>query len=143
MPPSELLKSNRVNRPVGNTCRRRLQNKFEECDKEYETKTADKSVLSVLSLNDNTRRVLRNGAERLTKTFNNVRTTIGTITQKFRVSTKRRQILEEGPMTPNCATPHTFSKQILGRTPTKLYSPFGIETPYNPVTCFDKENKAP
>lgn len=38
-------------------------------------------------------------------------------------------------MTPAGATPHTFSKAVLGRTPTKLYSPFGIESPYNnPLT---------
>jgi hypothetical protein len=35
----------------------------------------------VLSFNDNTRRVLRNGAERFTKTLNSMRTTFGTITQ--------------------------------------------------------------
>lgn len=70
-------------------CRRKLQNTFEETDKEKESKSASSSVLSVLSFNDNTMRVLRNGAERITKTFNSVRTTFGTITQvsllKFRV----------------------------------------------------------
>ena len=83
MPPSELLRSNQlhsINKPSGQTCRRRLQNNFDECDR-AEAKTADRSVLSVLSFNDNTRRALRNGAERLTKTLNAVRTTIGTITQ--------------------------------------------------------------
>lgn len=62
----------------------------------------------------------------------------------FKISTKRRQILEEGPMTPNaCPTPNTFSKTVLGRTPTRLYSPFGIESPYNKPTTYDKENVAP
>lgn len=48
--------------------------------------------------------------------------------------TRRRQILEESCMTPNCATPQTYSKRILGRTPTKLYSPFSIDSPYNTTT---------
>ncbi|XP_044254344.1 uncharacterized protein LOC123004894 [Tribolium madens] len=137
MPPSELLKSARGDRPTGYTCRRRLQSNFEECDKN-ETKPVDRSVLSVLSFNENTRKIFRNSAERFSKTLNTVRTTFGSITQKFRVSTRRRQILEEGPMTPNCDTPYTFSKQVLGRTPTKLYSPFGIETP---SAAADKENR--
>lgn len=62
----------------------------------------------------------------------------------FKISTKRRQILEEGPLTPNgCPTPNEFSKAVLGRTPTRLYSPFGIESPYNKPTTYDKENVAP
>jgi hypothetical protein len=80
MAPSEQLKLNRVNRPVGHACRKRLQNNFENCDNS-ETKSVDRSILSVLSFNDNTRRVLRNGAERFTKTLNSMRTTFGTITQ--------------------------------------------------------------
>ncbi|KAL1501610.1 hypothetical protein ABEB36_006907 [Hypothenemus hampei] len=127
-------------------CRKRLQDKFDECDQtnnkgqdENSRSTADRSVLSVLNFND-TRRYLRNGAERITKTFNTVRISIGTFSQRFKINTKRRQILEEGPMTPNPQTPLTHSRQILGRTPTKLYSPFGIgDSPYNPTTI-DKEN---
>lgn len=62
----------------------------------------------------------------------------------FKISTKRRHILEEGPMTPNsCPTPNGFSKALLGRTPTRLYSPFGIESPYNKPTTYNKENVAP
>lgn len=125
MPPSELRVNHRQNDP---TCQRHFQNNFEECDKS-ETKPADRSVLSILSLNENTRRIFRNSAERLTRTLNTGRTTFGTITQKFRVSTRRRQILEEGPMIPNCAISYTASKLVLGKTPTKLYNLFGIETP--------------
>ncbi|KAJ8916665.1 hypothetical protein NQ315_000310 [Exocentrus adspersus] len=120
-------------------CRRKLQDTFDE----PKPQVTDRSVLSVLSLNDNTRKAFRNGAERLSKTFNTVRTTFGTISQRFRISTKRRQILEEGPMTPNCATPHTFARQVLGRTPTKMYSPFGIDSPYGKGTTIDKENLPP
>lgn len=69
-------------------CRRKLQDTFEEVNKtdKVEDKNAsnnDRINLSVFSLNDGTRRVLRQGAERLTKTFNTVRTTIGTITQVY------------------------------------------------------------
>lgn len=47
-------------------------------------------------------------------------------------------------MTPNgCPTPNAFSKAVLGRTPTRLYSPFGIESPYNKPTTYDKENIDP
>lgn len=115
-------------------CRRKLQYK---CDDQDEEKTEERGVLSVLNLNNiDTRKVLRTGAEKLTKTFNSVRTSIGTFSQKFKISTKRRQILEEGPMTPNphLQTPHTAARQVLGRTPTKLYSPFGIDSPYQPTT---------
>lgn len=34
-------------------------------------------------------------------------------------------------------TPQTRSRQLLGRTPTKLYSPFGIESPRH---AWNKEN---
>ncbi|CAH0549623.1 unnamed protein product [Brassicogethes aeneus] len=132
--------SNSSNRSSGmQNCRRNLQKNFEDKSDDSSKEGNDRSVLSVLSFNENTRKVLRNGAERITKTFNTVRTTFGSISQKFKISTKRRQILEEGPMTPNCATPQTFSKQILGRTPEKMYSPFGIDSPYCSTT-YNKEN---
>jgi len=47
--------------------------------------------------------------------------------QKLRPSTRRRFKLDESPLTPN--TPRTRSKCLLGRTPTKMYSPFAIDTP--------------
>ncbi|KAF7284710.1 uncharacterized protein LOC143192515 [Rhynchophorus ferrugineus] len=123
----------------GLNCRKRLKETFDESDlKQVSTdqknknnsRTDGRRVLSVLNLND-TRKYFRNGADRLSKTFNSVRVSFETISQRFKTSTKRRQILEEGPMTPNPQTPFTKSKQVLGRTPTKLYSPFGIESPYN------------
>ncbi|CAG9772716.1 unnamed protein product [Ceutorhynchus assimilis] len=125
-------------------CRKRLKDKFDECEKEnpnnYEDSknTNDRTVLSVLNLND-TRRYIRNGAERISKTFNTVRVTFGTLSQRFKSATRRRQILQEGPMTPNGQTPYTKSRQMLGRTPTKMYSPFGIESPYC-TTTIDREN---
>ncbi|KAK9751298.1 hypothetical protein QE152_g5181 [Popillia japonica] len=82
----------------------------------------------------------RNGAEKISKTISNVRISLGNFSQRFKSSTRRRQILEEGPMTPNCSTPQ--ARTILGRTPTKLYSPFGIETP-NLNNESDKENAPP
>lgn len=72
-------------RSSGNqNCRKNLSAKFEvenDNEKRTEPQTSEKSILSVLSLNDNTKRVLRNSAERITKTINSVRTTFGTITQ--------------------------------------------------------------
>lgn len=41
-------------------------------------------------------------------------------------------------MTPS--TPISKSRAALGRTPTKLYSPFGIESPIRPSPLNDKEN---
>ncbi|KAF2893462.1 hypothetical protein ILUMI_12722 [Ignelater luminosus] len=115
-------------------CRTKLQDRFNESENgnfnKGDSSKTNRSVLSAISLND-TRRVLRTGAERISKTFNELRTTIGTLSQRFRISTKRRQILEEGPVTPGCITPHTLSRTVLGRTPTKLYSPFSIDSPYN------------
>ncbi|CAG9862327.1 unnamed protein product [Phyllotreta striolata] len=122
-------------------CRRKLEDNFDE-NQRNRSYNSDRSVLSVLSFNDNARKTLRNGAERLTKTFNTFRTSIGTFTQKFKISTKRRQILEEGPMTPNVAGNTPYSRQLLGRTPTKMYSPFGIDSPYN-ATTYNLENMPP
>ncbi|KAF5284967.1 hypothetical protein FQA39_LY16922 [Lamprigera yunnana] len=114
-------------------CRTNLQEKFEECDANTDEgqNHTNRSILTIISLND-TRKILRSGAERFCKTLSSLRTSIGMFSQKFRLSTKRRQLLEEGPTTPNSATPHTISRAVLGRTPTKLYSPFCIDTPYKP-----------
>ncbi|XP_012251162.1 uncharacterized protein LOC105683260 [Athalia rosae] len=87
------------------------------------------SNLSLSNVSADSRRVFRNGAEKLSKTFSSVRTTFGTISQKFRSSTRRRQRLEECHSPTISATPQTRSRHLLGRTPTKLYSPFGIESP--------------
>lgn len=122
-------------------CRQKLQDKFDDTDCSASEKS-DRSVLSVLSLND-PRRVFRSGAEKIQRTISNVRTSFGTFSQKFRTSTKRRQLLEEGPPTPTCVTPQTKSKQILGRTPTKLYSPFGIESPMHIQNMIENKENIP
>ncbi|KAJ8687580.1 hypothetical protein QAD02_023374 [Eretmocerus hayati] len=126
--------------------RRRLQDKF---DKEKIEVYADKDTssdrpwhnLSLGQVSTDSRRALRNGADKISKTFSSVRTTLGSISQKFKSSTRRRQRLEEqqSPMSSACKaqTPQTKSRNLLGRTPTKLYSPFGIESPRN---AWDKEN---
>lgn len=61
--------------------------------------------------------------------------------QKFKSSTRRRQRLEE-QQSPESGvyknqTPQSRSRNLLGRTPTKMYSPFGIESP---SCAWDKEN---
>lgn len=79
-------------RSSGNqNCRKNLRAKFEqvENEKKLEHQTSEKSILSVLSLNDNTKRVLKNSAEKITKTINSVRTTFGTITQVLFYTNKR------------------------------------------------------
>lgn len=71
-------------RSSGNqNCRKNLRAKFEQVEKEkkIENDYSDRTILSMLSFNDNTKRVLKNGAEKITKTINSVRTTLGTITQ--------------------------------------------------------------
>ncbi|KAK5638524.1 hypothetical protein RI129_012819 [Pyrocoelia pectoralis] len=128
----KVSKSTNKNENKTRNCRTRLQDRFDESDNHEKS---NRSILTIMTLED-TRRILRTGAEKLCKTFNDLRTNIGTFTQRFRTTTKRRQILEEGPVTPGCSTtPYTFSKRLLGRTPTKLYSPFSIDSPYNkPLT---------
>ncbi|XP_012288437.1 uncharacterized protein LOC105704092 [Orussus abietinus] len=100
--------------------------------------------LSLGNVSADSRRAFRSGAEKLSKTISSVRTTFGTISQKFRSSTRRRHRLDEqqSPKNSSCTTqtPQTRSRRLLGRTPTKLYSPFGIESPKR---AWDKENDSP
>ncbi|XP_063979614.1 uncharacterized protein LOC135163767 [Diachasmimorpha longicaudata] len=127
--------------------RQRLQDKFDKEKAETKEKLNGKSEargwnnLSLGNVSADSRRAFRTGAEKLSKTISSVRTTIGTISQKFRSSTRRRQILDEqqSPMNGGCnsSTPQTRSRCLLGRTPTKLYSPFGIESPRH---AWGKEN---
>lgn len=87
------------------------------------------------------RRMLRSGADKISKTFATVRNSIDTLSQRFRTSTRRRYRLENE--SPQAVTPRTRSRCILGRTPTKLYSPFGIETPQSGAKSLpDKENQS-
>lgn len=60
-------------------CRKRLQDSFDRSG-ESTSARSDRSVLSVISLND-TRKVLRTSTERISKTFNNFRTSFGTFSQ--------------------------------------------------------------
>jgi len=84
------------------------------------------------------RRMLRSGADKISKTISNVRSSIDTLSQKFRPATKRRQRLQNQDSPQAAITPRTRSRRVLGRTPTKLYSPFGIDTP--PHNRSNKEN---
>ncbi|CAH2232013.1 uncharacterized protein LOC120627864 [Pararge aegeria] len=80
----------------------------------------------------NSRRALQSGAEKISRTFKCVRNTFGNLSQHFRLGGRRRHRLTEvGSPCRMPTTPVTKKKQILGRSPTKLYSPFGIETPHN------------
>lgn len=126
--------------------RQRLQDRFDkekpECKEKSSKEERGWNNISLGNVSADSRRALRNGAEKLSRTISSVRTTFGTISQKFRSSTRRRQRLEE-QQSPNSTsktqTPQTRSRQLLGRTPTKLYSPFGIESPRH---AWDKENES-
>lgn len=84
-------------RSSGNqNCRKNLRAKFEQVENENKPEqTSDKSILSVLSLNDNTRRVLKNSAEKISKTINSVRTTFGTISQVLIYINQELSILKQ------------------------------------------------
>ncbi|KAL6261304.1 hypothetical protein P5V15_008825 [Pogonomyrmex californicus] len=131
--------------------RQRLQDRFEkdrgstsdDNGKEKTSKAKESTErawnnISLGNVSADSRRALRNGAEKLSRTISSVRITFGTISQKFKSSTRRRQRLEEQQSPSNMQTPQTRSRQLLGRTPTKLYSPFGIESPRH---AWNKENE--
>ncbi|XP_058806752.1 uncharacterized protein LOC131673077 [Phymastichus coffea] len=126
--------------------RRKLQYKFE---KDPMDGPKDKDIverpwhnLSLGQVSTDSKRVLRNGADKISKTISSVRTAFGSVSQKFKSSTRRRQRLEEqqSPINSACKsqTPQSKSRNLLGRTPTKLYSPFGIESPRY---AWNKENE--
>ncbi|XP_008479123.1 uncharacterized protein LOC103515958 isoform X1 [Diaphorina citri] len=88
------------------------------------------TLLSNISMNQfhqSRGKLVSNSKTKFTKSMTNLQTTLGSWKQKLRSSTRRRYQLTESPSpcTPSPITP----KRILGRTPTKLYSPFNIETP--------------
>ncbi|XP_050428222.1 uncharacterized protein LOC126838117 [Adelges cooleyi] len=70
---------------------------------------------------------LKHSVSSVFRSMNKLRTGFKMATQKLRPTTRRRFKLDESPLTPN--TPKTRSKCLLGRTPTKMYSPFAIDTP--------------
>ncbi|KAG8238722.1 hypothetical protein J437_LFUL015281 [Ladona fulva] len=116
--------------------RRRNLDKFENVKDPRNPFTNERSLRSTLlnftlpAVSVHSRQAVRVGAERISKTLRDVRVTFDSLSQKFRRSTRRRVPLknELSPRTPN-TTPRTRSRRLLGRTPTKLYSPFGIDTP--------------
>ncbi|XP_024893996.1 uncharacterized protein LOC112468857, partial [Temnothorax curvispinosus] len=84
--------------------RQRLQDRFEkdrgsggnDNAKEKPAKAKDSvdrawNNISLGNVSADSRRALRNGAEKLSRTISSVRTTFGTISQKFKSSTRRRQ----------------------------------------------------
>ncbi|XP_013188318.2 uncharacterized protein LOC132903166 [Amyelois transitella] len=79
----------------------------------------------------NSRRALQSGAEKISRTFRSVRNTFGNLSQHLRLAGRRRHRLAE--MGSPCRAPSTpvMKKKVLGRSPAKLYSPFGIETPHS------------
>ncbi|XP_049838339.1 uncharacterized protein LOC126283952 [Schistocerca gregaria] len=121
------------------TTRRKLQDKYDReqsCPSELKVQGKRKREKLWTGLNlsniqvtrEDATRMLRSGANKISKTLSSMQTTFGVISQKFRRSTRRRHRLKsDSPRSP--LSPQTRSRCLLGRTPTKLYSPFGIETP--------------
>lgn len=128
------------------TTRRKLQDKYDReqsCPSEHrgQGKRKRENLWGGLNLSniqvtrEDASRILRSGANKISRTFSSMQTTFGVISQKFRRSTRRRHRLKsDSPCSP--LSPQTRSRCLLGRTPTKLYSPFGIETP----SLSEKEN---
>ncbi|CAG4968281.1 unnamed protein product [Parnassius apollo] len=80
----------------------------------------------------NSRRALQSSAEKISKTFKSVRSTFGNLSQHFRLGGRyRHRLAEAGSPCKSPSTPVAKKKGLLGRSPTKLYSPFGIETPHS------------
>lgn len=70
-----------TNLPKLQNCRRKLQDKFEQSGESSGSgSTSTRSVLSSISL-DETRKVLRNGSERVSRAFSSFRTTFGSFSQ--------------------------------------------------------------
>jgi len=65
--------------------------------------------------------------KKFNKTFKEVKTSIGNLSQRLRRSTRRRYALGETTSVVDLSP----TRRILGRTPTKLYSPFGFDSPLN------------
>lgn len=62
-------------------CRTKLQDRFDNSDNSGSNSSRiNRSILSSITLND-TRRVLRESASKVSKSFNDLRTTLGSFTQ--------------------------------------------------------------
>ncbi|XP_048482398.1 uncharacterized protein LOC105386423 [Plutella xylostella] len=79
----------------------------------------------------NSRRALQTSAEKITKTFRSVKNTFGNISEHFRLGGRRRHRLAETASPCRAPTTPVTKKKMLGRSPARLYSPFGIETPHS------------
>lgn len=146
--------SGTAGRILQSSTRQRLQDRFdEECPyslsrdqnrnaqgRNIRTNSRNWSDFNISLPTVQTRRMLRSGADKISKTFATVRSSIDTLSQRFRTSTRRRYRLENE--SPAAVTPRTRTRCMLGRTPTKLYSPFGIDTPQSSNSYAGKENQS-
>jgi len=113
--------------------RRKLSRQFNsETNTQHPMLLRSRNVLSPINLNvanvpKGTRKFFQAGTDKMNQKLRDVRLTFGTWSQRLKNPTRRRErLINNSPYTPG-RTPR--SKQLLGRTPTKLYSPFGIESP--------------
>lgn len=118
---------------VNGQTRRKLSRQFHsETNTHHPMLLRSRNVLSSINLNvanvpKETRKFFQAGTDKMNRKLRDVRQTFGTWSQRLKNPTRRRErLINNSPYTPG-RTPRT--KQLLGRTPTKLYSPFGIETP--------------
>ncbi|XP_065220346.1 uncharacterized protein LOC135845603 [Planococcus citri] len=68
----------------------------------------------------------KNKKDRRRNLFQEIQNKMQTLKTDIQAGLKNHQT---GNKTPNCITPNRHIRHMLGRTPTKLYSPFSIETP--------------
>ncbi|MPC30208.1 uncharacterized protein LOC123508836 isoform X1 [Portunus trituberculatus] len=82
---------------------------------------------NVKQLKPQTSKILHEGGKKMNKALQGVRTSLSSLSQMFRSSTRRRYKLDGG-------TPTRTPRRTPRRTPGKLYSPFNMSTPPTPFS---------
>jgi len=110
---------------VNGQTRRKLSRQFHsETNTHHPMLLRSRNVLSSINLNvanvpKETRKFFQAGTDKMNRKLRDVRQTFGTWSQRLKNPTRRRErLINNSPYTPG-RTPRT--KQLLGRTPTKLY----------------------
>ncbi|XP_050693248.1 uncharacterized protein LOC126983992 isoform X2 [Eriocheir sinensis] len=82
---------------------------------------------NVKQLKPQTSKILQEGGKKVNRALQGVRTSLSSLSQMFRSSTRRRYKLDG-------STPTRTPRRTPRRTPGKLYSPFNISTPPTPYS---------
>lgn len=104
------------------TCRRNLSMKFESLSDPVREKSS--------KLMNTSRNILKNQKKFIRDSFSSLKTNLIVLTQKFRNCKRGERFENENCWTTPNSSDMSYVKDILGRTPTQLYSPFRIETPH-------------